>query len=221
MQVSLFIVELGGKRADRDQASATGIVQAVSAAASYSLTDILDEKDRVDGESGRKMGMVYQVYFQRDRSKTEAQVREAVEGGVQCVHTAEQRDPPDSTDHYRRALVLTVDSNVGDNRQSTEKLKGSRGSAERGVHMDPITTTPTFHDSRLNWTDIPWLQELADGLPIYLKGVCHIDVSVICSVGLVSMFIYRMYDMPKRLVWPGASCLIMYVCSWHSHRQAC
>jgi L-lactate dehydrogenase (cytochrome) len=60
-------------------------VQAVSAAASYSLTDILDEKDRVDEESGRKMGMVYQVYFQRDRSKTEAQVREAVEGGVQCV----------------------------------------------------------------------------------------------------------------------------------------
>lgn len=85
MRASSSIVECGRKRADRDQASATGIVQAVSAAASYSLTDILDEKERVNEESGRKMGMVYQVYFQRDRSKTEAQVREAVEGGVQCV----------------------------------------------------------------------------------------------------------------------------------------
>jgi hypothetical protein len=116
---------------------------------------------------------------------------------------------------------LTVDSNVGDNRQSTEKLKGSRGSAEPGVHMDPITTTPTFHDSRLNWADIPWLQELAGGLPIYLKGVCHIEVSVICSVGHVSMFIYRMYDVQKRQVWPVASCPIMYVYSRPSHRHAC
>ncbi|GFZ48900.1 hypothetical protein JCM24511_06649 [Saitozyma sp. JCM 24511] len=138
-------------------ASATGIVQGISAVASYSLADILNEKDQMDEASGRKMGMVYQVYFQRDRSKTEAQVRQAVEGGVD-------------------ALVLTVDSNVGDNRQSTEKLKGSRFSAEPGPRMGPITETPTFHDPSLNWDDIPWLQSLAQGLPIYLKGVCHIDV---------------------------------------------
>ncbi|RSH90017.1 Cytochrome b2, mitochondrial precursor [Saitozyma podzolica] len=137
-------------------ASATGIVQGISAVASYSLADILNEKDQMDEASGRKMGMVYQVYFQRDRSKTEAQVRQAVEGGV-------------------NALVLTVDSNVGDNRQSTEKLKGSRFSAEPGPRMGPITETPTFHDPSLNWDDIVWLQSLAQGLPIYLKGVCHID----------------------------------------------
>jgi len=35
---------------------------------------------------GRKMGMVYQVYMQTDRSKTKAQVEEAVAGGVQYVH---------------------------------------------------------------------------------------------------------------------------------------
>jgi hypothetical protein len=34
---------------------------------------------------GRKMGMVYQVYMQTDRSKTKAQVEEAVAGGVQYV----------------------------------------------------------------------------------------------------------------------------------------
>lgn len=39
----------------------------------------------MDEEIGDKMGMVYQVYFQTERRKTEELVREAVEGGVQCV----------------------------------------------------------------------------------------------------------------------------------------
>jgi hypothetical protein len=37
----------------------------------------------MEEEGGREMGMVYQVYLQQDRSKTIAQVKEAVEGGVQ------------------------------------------------------------------------------------------------------------------------------------------
>jgi hypothetical protein len=75
--------EVGATADLNAQASATGIVQGISAVASYSLADILNEKDQMDEASGRKMGMVYQVYFQRDRSKTEAQVRQAVEGGVE------------------------------------------------------------------------------------------------------------------------------------------
>lgn len=65
------------------QAARTGIIQGVSAAASFSLTEILEEKDKMDEEIGGKMGMVYQVYFQSDRSKTQSQVEEAVAGGVQ------------------------------------------------------------------------------------------------------------------------------------------
>ena len=68
--------------ADR-QAAQTGIVQGISAAASYSLTDILAEKDTMEEQTGRKMGMVYQVYLQEDRSKSDELVREAVEGGCQ------------------------------------------------------------------------------------------------------------------------------------------
>lgn len=37
----------------------------------------------MDEQEGRKMGMVYQVYYQQEREKTHAQVREAVEGGCQ------------------------------------------------------------------------------------------------------------------------------------------
>ena len=69
--------------ADRPKAARTGIIQGISAAASFSLTDILEEKERMNEEIGDKMGMVYQVYFQTERRKTEDAVREAVASGVQ------------------------------------------------------------------------------------------------------------------------------------------
>ena len=64
------------------QAAKTGIVQGISAAASYPLADILAEKEKMDAEVG-PMGIVYQVYLQYDSEKTEEIVREAVDGGVQ------------------------------------------------------------------------------------------------------------------------------------------
>ncbi|ORY26687.1 FMN-dependent dehydrogenase-domain-containing protein [Naematelia encephala] len=140
-------------------AARTGIIQGVSAASSFSLGDILDERDEMDKElekDGTKMGMVYQVYVQTDREKTEAQVREAVSRGVQ-------------------ALILTVDTNVLGYRQSTEKIKGTTGDASPGVRMGPITDYPAYHDARQSWGDLPWLKKIANGVPIYLKGVCHID----------------------------------------------
>jgi L-lactate dehydrogenase (cytochrome) len=43
--------------------------------------------------------------------------------------------------------------------------------------MGPNETYPAYHDAKLNWEDVGWLKDLAGGVPIYLKGVCHIDVS--------------------------------------------
>jgi hypothetical protein len=43
----------------------------------------MDEELESTLGGGKKMGMVYQVYMQTDRSKTKSQVEEAVEGGVQ------------------------------------------------------------------------------------------------------------------------------------------
>nr|XP_031858191.1 uncharacterized protein CI109_006433 [Kwoniella shandongensis]KAA5525263.1 hypothetical protein CI109_006433 [Kwoniella shandongensis] len=137
-------------------AAKTGIVQGVSAAASFALSEILREKDAVEEEIGERMGMVYQVYYQEERSKTEDQVREAVAGGC-------------------RALLLTVDSAVGDLRQTTSKMNGVKGDVEPGIKRGEFTATPPYHDARLNWDDLPRLKELAAGVPIYLKGVCHID----------------------------------------------
>ncbi|WWD22204.1 hypothetical protein CI109_106695 [Kwoniella shandongensis] len=132
-------------------AAKTGIVQGVSAAASFALSEILREKDAVEEEIGERMGMVYQVYYQEERSKTEDQVREAVAGGC-------------------RALLLTVDSAVGDLRQTTSKMNGVKGDVEPGIKRGEFTATPPYHDARLNWDDLPRLKELAAGVPIYLKG---------------------------------------------------
>jgi len=77
-----------------------------------------------------------------------------------------------------RALLLTVDSNVGDLRQEVEKMKGMTLSAEPGKKMGPFTEfTLTSHDPALNWEDLAWLKEVAGDVPIYMKGVSSIEVS--------------------------------------------
>lgn len=44
--------------------------------------------------------------------------------------------------------------------------------------MTANTDYPAYHDAKLNWDDLAWLKDIAEGTPIYLKGVCHIDVSL-------------------------------------------
>jgi hypothetical protein len=75
-----------------------------------------------------------------------------------------------------RALLLTVDSNVGDLRQSTEKVKGTRFSAEPGIKSGAFEDDSQYHDAKQNWDDLVWLKELAGTIPIYLKGVSSIEV---------------------------------------------
>lgn len=37
----------------------------------------------MEGKTGRPMGMVYQIYLQENRAKSDAQIEEAVAGGCQ------------------------------------------------------------------------------------------------------------------------------------------
>ena len=82
-----------------------------------------------------------------------------------------------STAHTNRAILLTVDSNVGDFRQSVEKMKGTTGDALPSKKMGPFTHFPQGpHDPTLNWGDLVWLKEVVGEVPIYLKGVSSIEV---------------------------------------------
>jgi len=59
-----------------------------------------------------------------------------------------------------------------------EKIKGTTGNAEPGRKMEPfLNYSPPPHDSSLNWDDLKWMKEIADGTPIYLKGVSSIEAS--------------------------------------------
>lgn len=87
-------------------AAKTGIFQGVSAASSLPLHELLEEKDRLDEELGGRMNMGYQVYIQSERERSEAQVKEAVEGGV-------------------KALFLTVDTPVLGHRQKVGAFRTS------------------------------------------------------------------------------------------------
>jgi L-lactate dehydrogenase (cytochrome) len=51
--------------------------------------------------------------------------------------------------------------------------------------MGPNTDYPAYHDAKLNWDDLNWLKGLAKGTPIYLKGVCHIDVSTLPTARII------------------------------------
>jgi L-lactate dehydrogenase (cytochrome) len=92
-------------------AAKTGIFQGISAASSLPLHELLEEKDRLDDELGGRMNMGYQVYIQSEREKSEAQVREAVEGGV-------------------KALFLTVDTPVLGHRQKVSFKKQFTGGTD-------------------------------------------------------------------------------------------
>lgn len=48
--------------------------------------------------------------------------------------------------------------------------------------MEPFTDPPAYHDAKLNWDDLKWLKDISGNLPIYLKGVAHIDVRQAVSV---------------------------------------
>lgn len=93
-------------------AARTGIVQGVSANASQSFEDILAERQALEKQTGNKIGMAYQIYVNRDRSKTEAVMKEAREGG--CT-----------------AFFLTVDSPTLGNREADAKAQRLGGSVSR------------------------------------------------------------------------------------------
>ena len=148
------------------------------------------------------MGMVYQVYVRPDRVKTAEMIRTAIDGGCRWVRLALPADP--------RALLVTVDSNIGDFRQSVEKLKGTTGDAEPGRRMQPFTTFAPPHDPSLNWEDLDWLQRVAQDVPIYLKGVSSVEVGAVLTLGLTS----RTSGSRTSAASKGASCPTTAAVSW-------
>ncbi|SCZ91837.1 BZ3500_MvSof-1268-A1-R1_Chr5-3g08169 [Microbotryum saponariae] len=152
-------------------ASKTGIVQGISANASQSFDDILAEKATMD-ESGRApVGMVYQVYVNRDRRQTEAIMKQAREGGC-------------------KAFFLTVDSPTLGNREEDARAQGLAGSMDDRPHDHPNKSTYSYYDTSVEWKDVAWVKQAAGGLPVYIKGVAtHEDVELARKAGVAGVIL--------------------------------
>lgn len=106
----------------------------------------------------------FQVYVLRDRARTEKLVRAAVESGV-------------------KALVLTADTPVIGRRlrdvRNSFVLPTNLGEADVDLEAGDEGNLAD-QDPSLSFDDISWLSDLAEGVPIVVKGVTRGDDAVAC-----------------------------------------
>ncbi|KAL7409819.1 hypothetical protein BDY24DRAFT_418530 [Mrakia frigida] len=99
---------------------------------------------------GGKAPVWFQLYVGRNKKEVEQKVRDAVEGG--CT-----------------AIVLTVDL----------ACQGKREDDRTKLGLGQKTSWLLPFDGNLDWTYIPWLQSLAPGVPLLLKGVATPEDAVL------------------------------------------
>lgn len=102
----------------------------------------------------------FQLYVNKDRSKSEALIRQVQKLGV-------------------KAIFVTVDAPVAGKREADERVKadeflgtptsGAKATNDKkGGGLGRIMGS--YIDAKLNWSDLAWLRGVT-GLPIVLKGV--------------------------------------------------
>ncbi|KAI5477940.1 L-mandelate dehydrogenase [Pseudohyphozyma bogoriensis] len=133
-------------------AAKTGIVQGISANSSVSLDDICQEKKDLVGQGQPDVGLAYQIYINRDRPKTEALMKKAIDGGC-------------------KGFFLTVDSPTLGNREDDFRVQELAGSMDDKPHNHPNTDVFGYYDTSVNWKDFAWIKKHAQGLPVWIKGV--------------------------------------------------
>ncbi|KAH8908827.1 FMN-dependent dehydrogenase [Coniochaeta sp. PMI_546] len=143
--------------------SSLGIAQAVSTSASYPLDEIMSCVP-ASSDGPKRIPVFFQLYVDKNRSKSEALLRRAGELGIS-------------------GLILTVDAPVPGKREADERV---RVSSDTSV-ASPMTGASATNDAKggalgrvmgkyidpsVSWRDIQWLRRhLPPGTPIILKGI--------------------------------------------------
>ncbi|KAI0168008.1 FMN-dependent dehydrogenase-domain-containing protein [Pestalotiopsis sp. NC0098] len=137
-----------------------GIPQMVSTSASFPFGEIAD----AHGEEGsnEKPPLFFQLYMNKDRAKSAAQLREVAARGA-------------------KAIFLTVDAPVTGKREADERIKADESVASpmTGLHAKNDSKggalgriMGSFIDPSTTWADIAWIREcVGPGVPVVLKGV--------------------------------------------------
>ncbi|KAJ4245758.1 hypothetical protein NW762_013882 [Fusarium torreyae] len=127
-------------------ATKTGIVQCFATPSSYPHLEILEATEKQ---------AFFQLYVNKDRSKSEAAIREVIATGK------------------IKALFLTVDVPVISKREEDERVSSNLESGQtrdkKGAGFARLTSS--FIDPDVCWEDIKWLRSILGDIPIVVKGI--------------------------------------------------
>ncbi|KAI5479100.1 acetolactate synthase [Pseudohyphozyma bogoriensis] len=107
----------------------------ISAGASMTVVDICAEAKALEANGSPKVALAYQIYMNRDRSKTEQLMNEAIEGGC-------------------KAFFVTVDTATFGNRQSDFSYQKLPGNMDGTPRTEPNRDVFGYWDASLNWKEI-------------------------------------------------------------------
>lgn len=156
-------VNLEGEKELARACSSLGIAQAVSTSASYPLDEIMACVPASSAPGRKKIPVFFQLYVDKNRSKSEALLRRAGELGI-------------------AGLMLTVDAPVPGKREADERVRVADNSV-----ASPMTGASATNDAKggalgrvmgkyidpsVSWRDVQWLRRhLPPGTPVILKGI--------------------------------------------------
>ncbi|GAA5893659.1 FMN-dependent alpha-hydroxy acid dehydrogenase [Sporobolomyces salmoneus] len=142
-----------------------GIPYVVSANSSVSMEELAAQ--------GADQTLFYQLYVNKDRKKTEEQLKRVVKAGF-------------------KAIIVTVDAPVAGKRERDERTKLDLDAADDPSMRKAVAATApdapdrpqqnpaaqgiaqtlgSYVDPALQWTDIAWMKRVTGGLPIVVKGI--------------------------------------------------
>ncbi len=129
-------------------AAATGVIQCISTTASFPISEIL-------ASTPPSQSFFFQLYVNKDRSKTEALLKDVTASGK------------------IKAILVTADLAVVSKREADERVKqddnfGSPKTDKKGAGL--ARQTGSFIDPALSWNDLAWLRAHTT-LPILVKGI--------------------------------------------------
>ncbi|KAI0157882.1 FMN-dependent dehydrogenase [Hypoxylon sp. FL1284] len=165
-----------------------GVPQCVSTSCSFSLPEVMDaveDEHRAmlsssSSPDSSPVPVFFQLYVDRDRSKSERILRMVQERGA-------------------KAIFLTVDAPVIGKREADERIRSDEGlrapmsgaSARNDGKGGALgRLMGGFIDASVTWDDVAWVRRYAPGLPVVLKGVqTHMDAERAMRAGVDAIYV--------------------------------
>ncbi|KAK4056776.1 hypothetical protein OIO90_002328 [Microbotryomycetes sp. JL221] len=123
--------------------------------------------------AGPQAHLIYQLYVNRDRTKTEAVLKRVVEAGY-------------------KAICVTVDAPVAGKRERDERSKMDADSAADDSMRDAVSKSEadkpqgiaqnlgSYVDASLSLSDLKWIKQHSNNLPLIVKGIQSVEDAVLC-----------------------------------------